>query len=81
MNEFTPDKCRAALEKLSPQMRAVLVHMVNGLSVKQIAAEMKLGHGTVRIYREQIYSRLNVPTAAVAVRVAVTAGISTPAKV
>lgn len=81
MTDLTKPKCEMAVAKLSPQMVAVLRCMMEGLATKQIADRLELSEGTVRTYRELIFSRLGVNNVGLAVRVASVAGIRTELKI
>ncbi|MEI7900530.1 MAG: response regulator transcription factor [bacterium] len=45
---------------LGPREQQVLDHVVNGLSQKEIAAELKIGVSTVNTYIQRIYDKLHV---------------------
>lgn len=72
---FTQTNCKRLVETLSDQERAVLRCMGRGLATKQIASELAIADGTVRVYRERIYSKLKVASLAPATRVASLAGL------
>jgi len=76
MSEFSAAQCQTAVAKLSPQQVAVLRRMARGLALKQIADELGLAEGTVRVYRELIYARLGVNNQSLAVRVATMAKVA-----
>jgi DNA-binding NarL/FixJ family response regulator len=75
MSDYSPGECKKRVDLLSPQMREVLRLMVQGLATKQIADTMGLSEPTVRTYRERVYSKLAVNNLALAIRVAVRAGL------
>jgi PAS domain S-box-containing protein len=60
---------------LSPRQREVLIKMAHGLLNKQIAHEMGLSEKTVKMHRALLIAKLDVPTSADAVRLAVEAGL------
>ncbi len=60
---------------LSPRQREVLVKMAHGLLNKQIAHELGLSEKTVKMHRALLIAKLDVPTSADAVRLAVEAGL------
>ena len=45
---------------LGPREQVVLDHIVNGLSQKEIAAELGIGVSTVNTYIQRIYAKLHV---------------------
>ena len=47
---------------LAPRERQVLEQLVNGLSQKEIAAELAIGVSTVNTYIQRIYEKLHVRT-------------------
>ena len=55
---------------MSPRELEILQLMARGLATKQMASELAIGEGTVRVYRERIYSKLGVNSLGQAVRVA-----------
>jgi DNA-binding NarL/FixJ family response regulator len=63
------------VKTLSPRQREVLVQMAHGLLNKQIAHELGLSEKTVKMHRSLLIEKLNVPTSADAVRIAVEAGL------
>lgn len=71
MSDFSPAECKKRVEQLSPQLREVLKRMATGLATKQIADELHLAVPTVYVYRERIYSKLQVNNLASATRVAI----------
>lgn len=71
MSDFSPLDCKRRVDRLSPQLREVLMLMASGLATKQIADEMELSVDTVKTYRERVYSRLAVNNLATATRVAI----------
>jgi PAS domain S-box-containing protein len=60
---------------LSPRQREVLIKMAHGLLNKQIAHELGLSEKTVKMHRALLIAKLDVPTSADAVRLAVEAGL------
>jgi DNA-binding NarL/FixJ family response regulator len=72
MSQFSGADRRAApdiLEKLTPRQRDVLELLVKGKSNKEIARELDLGEGTVKIHLAALFRNLGVrnrATAAVA---------------
>ena len=75
MNEFSPANCRKRADKLSERERDVLRLMAEGLASKQIADRLDIAHGTVLVYRERMYRKLEVNSLAPAVRLATLAGM------
>ena len=79
VNNLTLSKKRkAALElvnSLSPQQKRVLTKVANGCRNKQIAHALKISESTVKKYRAEIFSKLNVTTTAESIRIAVEAGL------
>jgi FixJ family two-component response regulator len=61
---------RSDAERLSSREREVMVLAVNGRRNKQIAADLGVSEGTVKLYRGQIMRKLNVQTFAELVRLA-----------
>ena len=58
---FLPRSSSAPLiEQLSPREQQVLDWLAEGLSYKQIAAEMNLSMGTIRTYIRSMYEKLHV---------------------
>lgn len=47
---------------LTPRLRAVLVMLIDGLSVKQVAHRLSLSEHTARTYIKQLYRQFNVQT-------------------
>ena len=47
---------------LAPREQQVLEQLVNGLSQKEIAAELAIGVSTVNTYIQRIYEKLHVRT-------------------
>jgi PAS domain S-box-containing protein len=60
---------------LSERQRQVLVRMARGLMNKQIANELGISEKTVKMHRNLMLRKLEVPTSADAVRIAVEAGL------
>ncbi len=48
------------LERLTPQQRKIAQFVHDGLANKEIAAEMHLSSGTVKVYLVAIFKRLEV---------------------
>jgi PAS domain S-box-containing protein len=63
------------IHALSPRQREVLSQMARGFMNKQIAYNMSLSEKTVKMHRALLIDRLEVPTSADAVRIAVEAGL------
>jgi DNA-binding NarL/FixJ family response regulator len=62
-------------DKVSPKEKEVLQHLVNGKNYKMIAAEMNIGHETVKSHIKNIYKKLHVNNSAKAVAIAIRQGI------
>ena len=79
VNNLTLSKKRkAALElvnSLSPQQKRVLTKVANGCRNRQIAHALKISESTVKKYRAEIFSKLNVTTTAESIRIAVESGL------
>lgn len=75
MNQFSKSECCRRVEALPPYLRDVLRLLADGQPTKQIAANLGVTVPTVWVYRERIYSRLQVNNLATATRVAVVAGL------
>lgn len=65
----------AIVKDLSKRQREVLQFIAKGLLNKQIAHELNLSERTVKMHRSILMKRLNVPSAADMVRLAVEAGM------
>ena len=65
----------AIVKELSKRQREVLQFIARGLLNKQIAHELGLSERTVKMHRSILMKRLNVPSAADMVRLAVEAGM------
>jgi PAS domain S-box-containing protein len=63
------------IKALSPRQREVLEQMARGFMNKQIAYNLSLSEKTVKMHRALLIDRLEVPTSADAVRLAVEAGL------
>ena len=63
------------IRALSPRQREVLEQMARGFMNKQIAYNLSLSEKTVKMHRALLIDRLEVPTSADAVRLAVEAGL------
>lgn len=63
------------LARLSPREMEVLKHLANGLSNKEIAAQLGLVVGTIKIYVANIYAKLGVSDRTQALVAAVKRGI------
>ncbi len=48
------------LERLTPQQRKIAQFVHGGLANKEIAAEMHITEGTVKVYLNHIFHRLNI---------------------
>ncbi|HZD51540.1 MAG TPA: response regulator transcription factor [Woeseiaceae bacterium] len=73
-----PDWCgvelpeRSSFEALTPRQRAVLKHLINGLSNKEIARELDLLEGTVKTHIKSILQKLGANNRTQAVVIAMT---------
>lgn len=65
----------AIVKDLSKRQREVLQYIAKGLLNKQIAYELGLSERTIKMHRSILMQRLNVPSAADMVRLAVEAGM------
>jgi DNA-binding NarL/FixJ family response regulator len=61
---------------LTPREREVLHHLIRGLSNKQIAAELGLRHGTIRIHVSKILAKLGAENRTEAAHIARRIGLS-----
>ncbi len=68
---FFPRKTTSDIELLTPKEQEVLIHLVKGLSYKQIASIQKVGIETVRTHIKHIYSKLHVSSMSQAVAKAI----------
>lgn len=68
-------RARDQVAGLTPRQRQVLAQMTQGNRNKQIAARLELSEKTVKMHRASLLARLEVPTSADAVRIAVEAGL------
>ena len=71
MTDFSQSECRKRVEILPGYLREVLRLMATGACTKEIADELKLTPSTVYVYRERVYSKMQVNNLAVATRIAV----------
>ena len=65
----------AIVKDLSKRQREVLQFIAKGLLNKQIAHELGLSERTIKMHRSILMQRLDVPSAADMVRLAVEAGM------
>jgi len=65
----------ARVAALSGRQRSVLALMVEGLRNKQIAARLGINEATVKMHRSAMLARLDAPTSADALRIALDAGL------
>jgi PAS domain S-box-containing protein len=63
------------IDTLSPRQKEVLTLMAHGKLNKQIAYELGLSEKTIKMHRALLIAKLEVPTSADAVRIAVEAGL------
>lgn len=70
-----PKACKAAVDRLAPRPREVLVLLTHGSPRKEIADLMGISISTVNTYCESIYSKLGVSNVAQAVVIASKAGL------
>lgn len=68
----TPRERHRVGDDLTPRERDVLSHLVRGLSNKQIAVELGLQHGTVRIHVSNILAKLGADNRTSAAHIALT---------
>ncbi len=69
------EKAVIAVNSLPPRQRQVLELIAKGLLNKQIAWELKISEKTVKMHRALLMERLDVPTSADLIRLAVEAGL------
>ncbi|HEY0312713.1 MAG TPA: PAS domain-containing protein [Allosphingosinicella sp.] len=69
------ERARALLRKLTPRQGQVLREMTLGYRNKQIAARLGIDEKTVKMHRAAMLGRLDAPTSADAIRIAVEAGL------
>ena len=65
----------AKVERLSPRQRQILVEIAAGRSSKEIGYTLHLSERTVKMHRSLLFAKLEAASVAVAVRVAVEAGL------
>ncbi|HEX8555453.1 MAG TPA: LuxR C-terminal-related transcriptional regulator [Sphingomonas sp.] len=73
-----PDRHQAALTKvgrLSPRQRQILAEIAAGHSSKRISYDLHLSEKTVKMHRTLLFAKLEAPSIATAVRIAVEAGL------
>ena len=63
-----------ALDKLTPRERDVLDHLVDGLSNKEIAQELAIGEGTVKVHLKAVLRKLDVANRTQAATLAIRLG-------
>jgi two-component system nitrate/nitrite response regulator NarL len=63
---------------LSQREREVLVLLADGLSAKEIAAQLNIAESTAGVHLTRIYEKLGVNKAVIAVRYAIRAGLIAP---
>jgi hypothetical protein len=65
----------AKVAQLSPRQRQILVEIAAGRSSKQIGYQLRLSERTVKMHRALLFAKLDAPSIAVVVRIAVEAGL------
>jgi DNA-binding CsgD family transcriptional regulator len=76
MKSMKPAECTAAVQRLSPRQREVLMLLADGLARKQVAAKLGIEISTVNANCEAVYARLGVSSVAQAVSIAARADLS-----
>jgi FixJ family two-component response regulator len=66
-------------ERLTPRERQVFLHLISGQLNKQVAADLDIAEGTVKLYRARIFEKLEVGSMAQMARLAADLGIEPPA--
>ena len=66
---------RSRYERLTPREREVLSHLISGQLNKQVAADLQIAEGTVKMYRANVLQKLGVNSMAELARLAVDLGI------
>jgi PAS domain S-box-containing protein len=69
------ERARALTRKLTPRQTQVLKEMTLGYRNKQIAGRLGIDEKTVKMHRAAMIDRLDAPTSADAIRIAVEAGL------
>lgn len=67
-----------SIEPLAPSERKIFMHLVRGLSAKEIAAERQISIKTVDVHKSRIYKKLNVHTQCELIVLAYESGIVKP---
>jgi FixJ family two-component response regulator len=62
-------------ERLTPREREVFLHLISGQLNKQVAADLDIAEGTVKLYRARIFEKLEVGSMAEMARLAADLGI------
>ena len=75
VHQALPRRDGCGRSRLSKRQREVLQYIAKGLLNKQIAYELDLSERTVKMHRSILMKRLDVPSAADMVRLAVEAGM------
>jgi FixJ family two-component response regulator len=70
------DSIHEDLGRLTPREREVMTWVITGLLNKQIAGEMKISEGTVKVHRGRIMRKLDIDSVAGLVRLCEKAGIA-----
>lgn len=74
-NEAQQQVAAARLKRLSQRERQVLQGLVGGMTNKQIARRLEISPRTVEMHRAHMLSELEAPTSAVAIKLAIMAGV------
>jgi len=69
---------QARIKALTPREVEVFALVVTGLLNKQIAAELGIGEGTVKVHRGRVMEKMRAASVAELVRLAGQAGVTTP---
>lgn len=69
-SELNRAQSDARLARLTPREKEVMQLVVAGLSNKQIAAELKISHRTVEIYRARVMNKLETKSLCELIRIA-----------
>jgi RNA polymerase sigma factor (sigma-70 family) len=72
----TGEIARSRIERLTPRERDVLSFVVEGLSLREIAASLGISPRTVEVYKARMMEKLHCVSIADVVRIAMTAAIA-----
>lgn len=77
-NASQKDSARHKLDSLTPREFEVMQLVITGMLNKQIGGELDIAEKTVKVHRGRVMQKLGVTSVAELVRLAETAGVSTP---